>query len=69
MNLIDYHVTKVLSEPIRRQVFLEDGSLDLEYWKVKVEYSDDGGNGQEKWESFGSEEAALAVCVGYVGQH
>ena len=36
---------------------------------MKIEYSDDGGNGQEKWESFGSEEAAKAVCVGYVGQH
>lgn len=69
MNLIDYQVTKVLSEPIHRQLFLEDGTLDFEYWKVEIEYSDDGGDGQTKWESFGSEKAAKAVRVGYVGQH
>lgn len=69
MNLIDYQVTKVLSEPKHVQWFYEDGRLDVEYWKVEIEYSDDGGDGQTKWESFGSEETALAVCVGYIGQH
>lgn len=69
MNLIDYEVTKVLTLPEHVQYFFPDGALELEYWKVEVEYSDDGGDGQVKWEVFSTKEAAQAVCIGYIGQH
>lgn len=69
MNLIDYYVTKVLSTPKHIQWFHEDGTLDVEYWKVEIQYSDEGGGGQTKWETFCTLEAAEAVCVGWIGQH
>lgn len=69
MNLIDYQVTKVLSEPKHVQYFFDDGVLDFEYWKVLIEYSDDGGDGQTKWKSFSTRQSAEAVHVGMIGQH
>lgn len=62
MNLIDFHVTEVLSEPIR--VDVDWGT----YWKVQVSYWDDGGNDQVKWVT-GTENFVKNIRIGYVGQH
>lgn len=64
MNLIDYHVTKVISTPIKRT--LDNGK---NYWKVLVEYWDDGGPNQTMNLIFFNEKEANDVKVGYVGQH
>jgi len=61
MNLVDFHVTKILSEPIK--VEREWGT----YWKIEVEYWDDGGSGQTTWLT--CSETAEEIYVGYIGQH
>lgn len=62
MNLIDFHVTEVLSEPLK--VEQDWGS----YWKLHLKYWDDAGEITE-WKIFLTEEEALRVKPGYVGQH
>lgn len=62
MNLIDFHVTEILSEPVK--VERDWGT----YWKVLVKYWDDGGK-SEKYLTVYSEESARAIKPGYVGQH
>ena len=67
MNLIDGHVTKVLSEPILQTYEKEDKKL-IYWWEVEVEYWDDGGTDIKKL-SFSTEEKAREVKEGYVFQH
>ncbi len=62
MNLIDYYVTEVLSEPVK--VERDWGS----YWKVKVKYQDYGEEVTD-WIIAPTEEDARKIVVGYVGQH
>lgn len=62
MNLIDFHVTEVLSEPIL--VERDWGS----YWKVLVKYNDDGGE-TEDWLIQPTEELICRIKPGYIGQH
>lgn len=64
MNLIDFHVTKVLSNPEKKTS--ESGK---EYWLTEVEYWDDGGSGQKMKVMTFSEDQAKMVVAGYVGQH
>lgn len=63
MNLIDFHVTKILSEP--EQVHADWGT----YWKVLVEYWDDGGDDQQKVLTGSTEGFIKSIQPGYVGQH
>lgn len=62
MNLIDFNVTELLSEPI--QVDRDWGS----YWKVRARYWDDAGE-NEKWLTALTEEGIMKIQPGYVGQH
>lgn len=62
MNLIDFHVTEVLSEPVK--VERDWGT----YWKVLVKYWDDGGE-TEDWLTQPTEEGIRNIKPGYVGQH
>ena len=62
MNLIDFHVIEVLSDPIR--VDREWGS----YWKVYVKYCDDGGE-TEDWLTQLTQEGIMKIQPGYIGQH
>lgn len=63
MNLIDFHVTKVLGPPVQRS------TENHTWWEVPVEYWDDGGNNQVKNVWCSTEDAAKAIQPGYVGQH
>lgn len=63
MNLIDFHVTKVLGQPVKRDA--EWGT----YYKLEVEFSDDGGDGQIKTLTSQSLDFLKSVKPGYVGQH
>ena len=62
MNMIDYYVTEVLSEPVK--VERDWGN----YWKVKVKYYDYGAE-VTGWFSTNTKEDAQKIVVGYVGQH
>jgi len=62
MNLIDFHVTNVLSEPIL--VERDWGS----YWKVLVRYQDDAGE-TEDWLCQPTGELIREIKPGYIGQH
>jgi len=62
MNLIDFHVIEVLSEPILVEC---DWGV---YWKVLAKYWDDSGTYID-WLSLCSEEAIREIKPGYIGQH
>lgn len=64
MNLIDFHVTEVLSEPVKKTT-----SCGMEYWLTPVVYWDDGGDNQKKEVMSFSQEHAESIKPGYVGQH
>lgn len=61
MNLIDFYVTEVLSEPVL--VEQDWGS----YWKVLVKFRDDGGTSVKYLT--GTEKFVKSIQAGYVGQH
>lgn len=63
MNLIDFHVTKVLGQPVRRDA--EWGT----YYKLEVEYWDDGGSGKIMTLTSQSLDFLKSIRPGYVGQH
>lgn len=63
MNLIDFTVTKVLSEPVQHIY------PDVSYWSILVEYYDDGMKHRQKTISMSTLEEILKVEPGYVGQH
>ena len=62
MNLIDYYVTEILSEPVK--VERDWGS----YWKVKVKYQDYGEEATG-WLTAPTEEDARKIVVEAVHQH
>jgi len=62
MNLIDAEVTRMLSGPYK-EVYQNNT-----WWSVDIEYVDDGGHSQKKL-TFGTEEKAKRVNVGYQFTH
>ena len=62
MNLIDFTVTKICTEPVKNVW------PDITYWTMLVEYKDEGGDGYKQL-SAKTEEELMGVKVGYVGQH
>ena len=63
MNLCDYYVKEVLSEPIKK--VYEGEGYHVELWEVEVSYIYDNGKEVEKTLAFDTEEEALKVKEGY----
>lgn len=61
MNLVDYYVIEVLSNP----VYHIHGKENFSWWEVKVSYYYDNGELKEKALTFNSEEEARQVKKGY----
>lgn len=62
MNLIDFTVTKICTEPVKNVW------PDITYWTMIVEYEDDGGACYKQL-SAKTEEELKSINVGYVGKH